>query len=199
VLVLDGLDDGYEGSNVNDDFDVNDEIDNPAEDLPDTDGTEDVNYRDFDDDGDGIDTPDEDLDQDGDPTNDDGDSDGTPDYLDPDPSSPGGDPRVGDTDTEIIVFELITPNNDGINDFLFIQNVDRAENNTLKIFNRWGVSVYEGRDYDNQFNVFDGRSRGRSTVSTEDYLPTGVYFYIFEYELDQERITDSGYLYIGNK
>jgi len=31
----------------------NDEIDDPANDLPDTDGTEDVNYRDLDDDGDG--------------------------------------------------------------------------------------------------------------------------------------------------
>ncbi|KPM30268.1 Thrombospondin type 3 repeat-containing protein [Croceitalea dokdonensis DOKDO 023] len=79
----DGLDDGYEGSDVNDGFDPNDEIDDPANDLPDTDGTEDVNYRDFDDDGDGIDTPDEDMDGDGDPTNDDTDGDGTPDYLDP--------------------------------------------------------------------------------------------------------------------
>ena len=50
----DGLDDGYEGSNVNDPTDVNDEIDDPANDLPDTDGTEDVNYRDVDDDGDGV-------------------------------------------------------------------------------------------------------------------------------------------------
>ncbi|CAN0572858.1 unnamed protein product, partial [Ectocarpus sp. 12 AP-2014] len=55
----DGLDDGYEGSDVSDGFDVNDEIDDPANDLPDTDGTEDVNYRDLDDDGDGVDTPDE--------------------------------------------------------------------------------------------------------------------------------------------
>jgi hypothetical protein len=79
----DGLDDGYEGADVNDGFDVNDEIDDPENDLPDTDGTEDVNYRDLDDDGDGINTPDEDADADGDPTNDDTDNDGTPDYLDP--------------------------------------------------------------------------------------------------------------------
>ena len=187
----DGLDDGYEGADVNDGFDVNDEIDNPAEDLPDTDGTEDVNYRDFDDDGDGIDTPNEDLDDNGDPTDDDSDGDGTPEYLDPDPTVvPEGD---------IIVFQLVTPNGDGQNDFLFIENVELARNNTLKIFNRWGVSVYEGINYNNQNNVFDGRSKGRSTVNTEEYLPSGVYFYIFEYELNQRRITDSGYLYVGNK
>ncbi len=185
----DGLDDGYEGSNLNDPTDVNDEIDDPANDLPDTDGTEDVNYRDVDDDGDGIDTPDEDADGDGDPTNDDTDGDGTPDYLDPTDDQP--------EEGRIEVNQLVTPNGDGRNDFLFIRNVDLAPNNTLKIFNRWGVAVYEGTNYNNQNNVFDGRSRGRSTVNTEAYLPAGIYYYIFEYELNQERITDNGYLYIS--
>ncbi|SFR31642.1 gliding motility-associated C-terminal domain-containing protein [Robiginitalea myxolifaciens] len=185
---FDGLDDGYEGSDVNDDFDVNDEIDNPATDLPDTDGTEDVNYRDVDDDGDGIPTMEEDADNNGDPTNDDFDNDGTPDYLDPD-----------QPDGEIIVFELITPNGDGTNEFLWIDNVDRTTNNSLKIYNRWGIAVYEGTNYNNINNVFDGRSRGRSTINVEEFLPSGVYYYIFEYELNQERFTLSGYLYLGNK
>ena len=45
----DGLDDIFEGSDTNDGFDVNDEINNPQVDLPDTDDdvlTQDVNYRD---------------------------------------------------------------------------------------------------------------------------------------------------------
>ena len=188
----DGLDDGYEGSDVDDGFDVNDEIDDPANDLPDTDGTEDVNYRDFDDDGDGIDTPDEDVDGDGDPTNDDSDGDGTPDYLDPVDDTP-----PPPTDGAIIVNQMVTPNGDGKNDFLFIRGVSNARNNTLRIFNRWGVSVYEGSNYNNINNVFDGRSRGRSTISVEDFLPSGVYFYIFEYDSDEGRITDSDYFYIS--
>ena len=183
----DGLDDGYEGSDVNDGFDVNDEIDDPANDLPDTDGTEDVNYRDFDDDGDGIDTPDEDADGDGDPTNDDSNGDGIPDYLDPTPRN-----------TDIIVMQMVTPNGDGKNEFLWIENVDLALNNKLRIYNRWGIAVYEGENYNNQNNVFDGRSKGRSTVSAGDYLPAGVYFYIFEYNtVDQNDITNSGYIYIS--
>ncbi|WP_343488479.1 gliding motility-associated C-terminal domain-containing protein, partial [Allomuricauda sp. d1] len=184
----DGLDDGYEGADVDDGYDVNDEIDDPASDLPDTDGTEDVNYRDFDDDGDGIDTPDEDADGDGDPTDDDTDGDGTPDYLD----------DTDDTETVAVeVNQLVTPNGDGKNDFLFIRGVENARNNTLQIFNRWGVAVYEGRNYNNINNIFDGRSRGRSTLSVDDYLPSGVYFYIFEYDTDQGRITDSDYFYIS--
>ncbi|MDC6390084.1 Ig-like domain-containing protein [Maribacter sp. PR1] len=379
----DGLDDGYEGSDVDDGFDVNDEIDDPANDLPDTDGTEDVNYRDLDDDGDGIDTPDEDADGDGDPTNDDTDGDGTPDYLDPindildtmddevstpedseleidvlandtgipsdgtltttDPSNgtieindngtpddisddtvtytPNdgfngtdsfeytvcdaegncdtatvtitvGTPPVldamddevstpedseleidvlandtgipsdgtltttdpsngtieindngtpddisddtvtytpndgfngtdsfeytvcdaeGNCDTatvtviveesisqKIEVNQLLTPNADGKNDFLFIRGTENIRQSTLRIFNRWGVAVYEGENYNNQNNVFDGRSRGRSTLSVEDYLPSGVYFYIFDYTtLDGENIVDSEYIYIS--
>ncbi len=188
----DGLDDGYEGSDVADGFDVNDEIDDPANDLPDTDGEGDVNYRDVDDDGDGIDTPDEDADGDGDPTDDDTDEDGTPDYLDP-----IDDPLPPPSEDAIEVNQLVTPNGDGRNDFLFIRGVENARNNTLKIFNRWGVAVYEGSGYNNINNVFDGRSRGRSTLSVDDFLPAGVYFYIFEYDTDQGRITDSDYFYVS--
>ena len=100
-------------------------------------------------------------------------------------------------DGKIEVNQLVTPNGDGRNDFLFIRNVDRVPNNTLKIFNRWGVAVYEGTNYNNQNNVFDGRSRGRSTVNAGAYLPAGVYYYIFEYELNQEKVTGRGYLYVS--
>ena len=98
----------------------------------------------------------------------------------------------------IEVNQMVTPNNDGRNDFLFIRGVQNAKNNSLKIFNRWGIAVYEGQGYNNQNNVFDGRSKGRSTVSAQEYLPSGVYFYIFEYQKDnQNNITASGYIYVS--
>ncbi|PWG04983.1 T9SS type A sorting domain-containing protein [Polaribacter aquimarinus] len=49
----DGLDDNFEGSDLNDGYDVNDEINTPQTDLPDVDSdvtTDDVDYRDSDDD-----------------------------------------------------------------------------------------------------------------------------------------------------
>jgi gliding motility-associated-like protein len=96
------------------------------------------------------------------------------------------------------VNQMLTPNNDGRNDFLFIRGLDTVRSNKLRIFNRWGVAVYEGENYNNQNNVFDGRSRGRSTLSVDDYLPSGVYFYIFDYvTLDGEMKTDSEYIYIS--
>ena len=77
----DGLDDVFEGSVLND-IDVNDEIDDPATDLQDTDQDDELDYRDTDDDDDGILTRDEDLDQDDNYANDDSDDDGIPNYLD---------------------------------------------------------------------------------------------------------------------
>ncbi len=184
----DGLDDGYEHGSIDDGFNFNDGIDDPANQLPDTDGSEDVNYRDIDDDGDGIDTPDEDGNNNGDPTDDDVDDDGIPSYLDPDEL----------LNTDIVVMQMVTPNGDGKNEFLYIQNVDLALNNSLKIYNRWGMPVYEGEDYNNQNKVFDGRSQGRTTINAQEYLPAGVYFYIFEYHTaNVSDITDSGYIYIS--
>jgi len=103
----------------------------------------------------------------------------------------------GDDDEKIEVNQLVTPNSDGKNDFLFIRGVKNAQNNSLKIFNRWGVAVYEGEGYNNQNNVFDGRSKARSTVTGNNYLPAGVYYYIFQYENKQQNITDSGYIYVS--
>jgi gliding motility-associated-like protein len=106
--------------------------------------------------------------------------------------------EVSEVEIPIVVNQMVTPNADGKNDFLFIRGVKNARNNTIKIFNRWGVAVYEGFDYNNQNNVFDGRSKGRSTVSVQEYLPSGVYYYIFEYQNNnQNNITDSGYFYIS--
>ncbi len=98
---------------------------------------------------------------------------------------------------DIEVNQMLTPNGDLKNDFLFIRGVEYIKSSTLKIFNRWGTQVFEGSNYDNVNNVFDGRVRGKSALSVNDYLPAGVYFYIFNYETEQGSFTDSEYLYIS--
>uniref|UniRef100_UPI001BD64F1E gliding motility-associated C-terminal domain-containing protein n=1 Tax=Flagellimonas sp. 389 TaxID=2835862 RepID=UPI001BD64F1E len=185
----DGLDDGYEGSTVID-IDVNDEIDDPAAYLPDTDANGIPNYRDSDDDGDGIETIDEDLNSDGDYSNDDSNGDGIPNYLDPD---------LGSTEEEEVdVINVITPNGDGIHDVLTIRNIEEYPNNTVKIYNRWGVEVYATKSYNTTGNVFDGTSEGRVTLSKDNKLPVGTYFYIVEYEDLMGNMKElSGYLYIN--
>ncbi|MDT0606899.1 gliding motility-associated C-terminal domain-containing protein [Croceitalea rosinachiae] len=186
---MDGLDDGYEGDTQIDD-DINDEIDDPSSDLPDTDQDGEPDYRDLDDDDDGIETIDEDLNADGNFANDDSDQDGVPNYLDPD---------LGPTQVdEIEVFNVLTPNGDGIHDVLRIANIEDYPNNTVKIYNRWGVQVFITKSYNSSGNVFDGTSTGRVTIDQDNKLPVGTYFYIIDYEdLTGSMKQLSGYIYIN--
>ena len=182
----DGLDDGYEGYTAIDD-DVNDEIDDPFDMLPNTDGDSESDYRDTDDDDDLIPTAAEDTNGDGDFTNDDMDADGIPDYLEPNAS-----------EEDIEVFNVVTPNGDGIHDVLSIRGLEDFPNNTIRIYNRWGVQVYATNAYNTQGNVFDGTSQGRATVDVDNKLPVGTYFYILDYENeDGMQKSLSGYIYIN--
>ncbi|MGB5272177.1 Ig-like domain-containing protein [Eudoraea sp.] len=182
----DGLDDGYEGYTAIDD-DVNDEIDDPFDMLPNTDGDSESDYRDTDDDNDLIPTASEDTNGDGDFANDDMDADGIPDYLEPNAS-----------EEDIEVFNVVTPNGDGIHDVLSIRGLEDFPNNTIRIYNRWGVQVYATNAYNTQGNVFDGTSQGRATVDVDNKLPVGTYFYILDYENeDGMQKSLSGYIYIN--
>ncbi|MGC1515890.1 MAG: gliding motility-associated C-terminal domain-containing protein [Maribacter sp.] len=184
----DGLDDGFEGA-TRVDNDVNDELDSPFDQLPNTDSDNESDYRDTDDDDDGIETIDEDSNNNGNYADDDSDGDGIPNYLDPD---------LGELEEQIEVFNVITPNGDGIHDVLRISGLQNYPNNTLKIFNRWGVAVFSTRAYDTEGNVFDGTSEGRVTVDQDRKLPVGTYFYILDYEMPDGKSKQlSGYLYIN--
>ena len=185
----DGLDDAFEGSNIID-ADPNDEINEPYLDLPNTDEDGESDYRDSDDDDDGINTVDEDLNNNGNYADDDSDSDGTPNYLDNDLTIS----QVG----EIEVFNVITPNGDGVHDFLKLKGIENFPDNDVSIFNRWGIVVYQTKSYNNVSNIFDGTSNARSTISIEDKLPVGTYFYIINYK-DVAGVAKklSGYIYIN--
>ena len=96
------------------------------------------------------------------------------------------------------VFNGVTPNGDGINDELTIQGIDCYPENNVRIYNRWGVLVYEKDDYDNVNGVFVGVSEGRATVKQEDMLPSGTYFYVIMYKdmaSNMQQLT--GYLFLN--
>ncbi|WP_255444003.1 gliding motility-associated C-terminal domain-containing protein [Robiginitalea sp. SC105] len=182
----DGLDDGFEGTTAID-TDVNDEKDDPINDLPDTDSDGELDYRDTDDDNDQIPTAGEDANNDGLFYNDDIDGDGIPDYLEPNSSA-----------EDLEIYNVVTPNGDGAHDYLSIAGIQDFPNNTIRIYNRWGVLVFTTRAYDTQGNVFDGTSQGRATVAQDNKLPVGTYFYILDFE-DENGImrTRTGYLYLN--
>lgn len=110
-------------------------------------------------------------------------------------SSRGGTPPAGTACDISIETDLVAPN---INNGIFrIVNIESFPNNTVRIYNRWGVLVYEVDQYDNQNNAFRGISNGRAVIQQKEALPAGVYFYIINYEKEGESMSTSGYLYVN--
>lgn len=100
---------------------------------------------------------------------------------------------------ELIVYNAVSPNGDGINDTFHIKGIDRYPDNTVEIYNRWGVKVYDAKSYNESDKMFAGYSDGRVTISRGEKLPTGTYFYILKYNKDGKGKEKSGYLYINNQ
>lgn len=80
------------------------------------------------------------------------------------------------------VFNSVSANGDDKNSYLHIGCLENYPNNTIEIFNRWGVKVFATQNYNTTGNVFRGFSDGRTTISGNDKLPTGTYFYILTYQ-----------------
>jgi len=67
-------------------------------------------------------------------------------------------------------YNIITPNHDGLNDKLEIDNVQLYPGNTLTIFNRWGREVFATTNYNNTSNYW----------GTDPGIAAGVYYYLFQ-------------------
>ena len=75
----------------------------------------------------------------------------------------------------VVIPNVITPNGDGINDMLTIQNLMNWDNRALTIFNRWGGIVFKTEDYRNDWNgsgVSDGVYFGVLVISDSGRLET---------------------------
>ncbi|HMN04788.1 MAG TPA: choice-of-anchor L domain-containing protein [Flavobacteriales bacterium] len=70
---------------------------------------------------------------------------------------------VVDAGCQVIIPNVITPNNDGHNDKFVIEGIQGRDNN-VQIFNRWGQEVFSAQNYQNNYSA-----KG---------LHDGVYFYI---------------------
>lgn len=78
---------------------------------------------------------------------------------------------------EVVVPNILTPNNDGINDVFEIANL--PHNSQLFIYNRWGRRIYHSNNYQNNWNADD--------------VAEGTYFYVV-FMLDGEK---KGFLQIN--
>ncbi len=76
----------------------------------------------------------------------------------------------------IHVFNGFSPNDDGINDTWRIIGLEDFPDHHLIVFNRWGNSVLDTKDYQNDWN---GKWEGNA-------LPAGTYFYILNDGVDKK-------------
>ena len=84
---------------------------------------------------------------------------------------------------------------------MLLNGIECYPGNTVAIYNRWGVLVYETKDYNSRGNTFKGFSEGRVTVNKDPKLPTGTYYYLIKYNYDLGNgqiypIEQSGYLHL---
>ncbi|KAA9340300.1 gliding motility-associated C-terminal domain-containing protein [Adhaeribacter soli] len=66
---------------------------------------------------------------------------------------------------DLIIYNILTPNNDGKNDAFVIENLKWYPQNELRIFNRWGKEVYQSKNYLNNWKA--------------EKVSAGIYYYLF--------------------
>ena len=102
-----------------------------------------------------------------------------------------------DVVNKIVPYNGMSVNGDGKNDYFHIGGIERYPNNVVRIYNRWGVKVFETEGYDNVTRVFRGISNGRVTIEQADKLPQGTYYYVIEYyDSNNNKESLVGWLYI---
>ncbi|MGO1751281.1 MAG: gliding motility-associated C-terminal domain-containing protein, partial [Psychroflexus sp.] len=112
-------------------------------------------------------------------------------FTDPDPTTPPED--------ELIIYNAVSPDGNGKNDFFKIKGIENFPDNSVRIFNRQGVLVYKAKSYDNSSTRFEGISEGNLTIQKSKELPSGNYFYILEYiDSNGKGHKLTGYLYLAN-
>ncbi len=80
-------------------------------------------------------------------------------------------------DDGCFVPNIITPNDDGANDYFNVPCLDAEfTNNNLKVFNRWGDMVYQAQPYKNDW----------AGTYKNVPLPPGTYFYVLQLDVEDE-------------
>ena len=98
---------------------------------------------------------------------------------------------------KLIAYNGVSINGSEKNNHFHIAGIEAYPDNTVRIYNRWGVKVFEVQHYDNVRNVFKGISEGRVTVEAADKLPQGTYYYVIEYvDENNQKQTMVGWLYL---
>ncbi|MGB5663372.1 gliding motility-associated C-terminal domain-containing protein [Eudoraea sp.] len=90
---------------------------------------------------------------------------------------------------------FVSPNGDGINDVLVIEEMELSPNNSIQIFDRYGLKVFEMINYTNEFGGISNIDN--LVINREQGLPEGVYFYVVS--LDDLGLNYQGFLFLDRQ
>ncbi|MDX2191058.1 MAG: sugar-binding protein [Bacteroidota bacterium] len=83
-------------------------------------------------------------------------------------------------EVEPIISNVITPNSDQKNDYLYISNISAFSVKDLTVYNRWGANVFNSKSYNNDWDAKN--------------LPDGIYYYQFTYGTNDNKKSAKGYI-----
>ncbi|RUT71324.1 HYR domain-containing protein [Flavobacterium cupreum] len=87
-----------------------------------------------------------------------------------------------------------SPNNDGINDFWTIDDINQYPKNKVSVYSRWGDLVFQVSGYNNTTNVFSGIANKSRNLGANE-LPEGTYFFEIDPNADNHHFKKlKGYL-----
>jgi len=72
------------------------------------------------------------------------------------------------------IYNGVTPNGDGKNDFFYLGNIDQFPNNIVTIYSRWGQLMSRIEKYDNADKKWNGHDVNNNVA------PSGTYFFVIE-------------------
>ncbi|MCY4780543.1 MBG domain-containing protein [Sphingobacterium sp. UT-1RO-CII-1] len=87
------------------------------------------------------------------------------------------------------VHPAVSPNGDGINEFLRIEGIEQYPENKFVVFDANGAVIQSFEGYDNATIIFDGTKAGRP-------VPNGTYFYVLEVKINGKWLYDKGYFVV---
>lgn len=88
---------------------------------------------------------------------------------------------------------FVSANGDGINDSFYVEELEQSPNNMVRIYDRYGLKVFEKSNYVNEFVGVSNINN--FVISREDGLPEGVYFFTIDM-LDLD-LSYQGFLYLA--
>ncbi|MFO7932465.1 MAG: gliding motility-associated C-terminal domain-containing protein [Bacteroidales bacterium] len=71
---------------------------------------------------------------------------------------------------DLEVYNVFSPNGDGVNDFFEIENAGRFPDMIVEVYSRWGDQLFSSKGYDDG-SRWDGTARGKE-------VPVGTYYYV---------------------